>query len=322
MAGPEPRDLPPLRVIGATEVARVLGYAALVDRLRDAFREGCELPVRHHHPVAVPGGAPGMLLLMPAWTVGGHVGVKVVTVFPDNGARSLPSVMGSYLLMDATTGAPLALLDGRELTVRRTAAASALAASYLARPDAARLLVVGTGALAPHLARAHAAVRPIRETRVWGRDPAKAEALAASLRAEGIAAEAAPDLEAAAAEADLISCATLSKTPLVRGAWLRPGVHLDLVGGFTPDMREADDEAVRRASVWVDTLAGATKEAGDLIRPIEAGVIAREDIKGDLFSLCRGEAAGRRDAAEITLFKSVGTALEDLAAARLAAERA
>lgn len=310
-----------LRLIDAAAVHRGLGYRALVERLREAFRAGCELPVRHHHAIAAPGGQPGMLLLMPAWRAGGALGIKSVTVFPENAARSLPSVIGLYLLLDATTGVPRAVIDGVALTLRRTAAASALAATFLARADASRLLMVGAGALAPHLARAHATVRPIREIRVWNRTPKHAAELVRRLAHEGLAAVVADDLANAAAWADVISCATLSTAPLVRGAWLKPGVHLDLVGGFTPVMREADDAAVTRARIYVDTSAGAGKEAGDIVDPIGRGVIAATDIVGDLFELCRGERLGRTHDEQITLFKSVGTALEDLAAAELVFEQ-
>lgn len=306
-----------MQVIGAEDLHRLLDYRSLVEALRAMFRDGCEAPPRHHHAVPVPGAASGTLLLMPAWQAGRHLGIKVVTVFPDNSRRSLPVVFGSYVLLDAATGAPVALLDGTALTVRRTAAASALAADYLARPDSAVHLVVGTGALAPHLAAAHRIVRPIRETRIWGRDPVKAGALAARLAGEGIAAVSARDLAAAVQSADVITCATLAQDPLIRGEWLRPGAHLDLVGGFRPDMREADDEAVRRATVYVDTEA-ALHEAGDVIQPLASGALTRDAIGGDLFGLACGTAAGRRDNQQITLFKSVGTALEDLAAAELA----
>jgi ornithine cyclodeaminase len=309
-----------MRTVSADEIHHLLDYRRLIEALRGMFRDGCEVPPRHHHSVAVPDAAAGTLLLMPAWQPGRHLGVKIVTVFPDNAAASLPAVHGSYVLLDATTGVPAALLDGTALTLRRTAAASALAADYLARSDSAVHLVLGTGALAPHLAAAHAAMRPIRETRIWGRDPAKAAALTKRLVTEGLAAKSVTDLPEAAATADLITCATLAREPLIRGEWLRPGTHLDLVGGFRPDMREADDEAVRRATLYIDTDA-ALHEAGDLTQPLASGVLARERIAGDLYALVRGTAAGRRDAQEITFFKSVGTALEDLAAAELAVRR-
>jgi len=307
-----------VRVVGEAELAAVLDDRGLVDRLREAFREGAESPLRHPHAVGTP-GTEGTLLLMPAWQPGRALGVKVVTVFPANAARGLSAVQGTYLLLDAETGAPRAVLDGAALTRRRTAAASALAATYLARADSARLLMVGTGALAPHLVSAHAAVRPIREVRVWGRNAEKATALAARLDRPGLRVTAADDLEAAARGADVLSCATLSADPLVHGDWLRPGTHVDLVGGFTPAMREADDEAIRRSRVFVDTPA-ALEEAGDVVQPIARRLLRKEDVT-DLFDLVRGRRPGRQGDEEITLFKSVGTALEDLAAARLAIER-
>lgn len=309
-----------MRIIDAARVHAALDYAPLVDRLEAMFRQGCEAPVRHHHTVRTR-GADATLLLMPAWQPGRHIGVKVVSVFPDNAAEGLPAVQGVYLLSDARTGKPEALIDGPSITVRRTAAASALASRYLSRQDAGRLVMVGTGALAPHLIGAHAAVRPIREVLVWGRDANKARALAESLAGRPYTVNAAGDLEAAIRQADIVSCATLSKDPLVRGAWLRPGSHVDLVGAYTPEMRESDDEAVRRARVFVDTRAGATKEGGDVVQPLAAGVLKPADIQADLFELTRGEKPGRTRPDEITLFKSVGTALEDLAAAELAVER-
>jgi ornithine cyclodeaminase len=311
-----------MQVIGGEDIHRLLDYPSLIDALRAMFQGGCEAPARHHHRISAPTveGTPGTLLLMPAWQTGRALGIKIVTVFPDNALRSLPAVYGTYVLLDAATGMPLALIDGTALTLRRTAAASALAAGFLARPESAMHLMVGTGALAPHLVAAHAAARPIRQTRIWGRDPKKAAALAARLVGAGIAAAPAVDLEEAAGAADIITCATLAREPLIRGAWLRPGTHLDLVGGFTPEMREADDAAVARASVYVDTDA-ALREAGDIVQPLRSGHLARERIVGDLFGLVRGMCPGRRDPAEITLFKSVGTALEDLAAAELAVRR-
>ncbi|GAB5470441.1 MAG: ornithine cyclodeaminase family protein [Rhodospirillales bacterium] len=295
---------------------------ALIDALREGFRSEITVPPRHHHSIRVPGGQDATLLLMPAWHSGRRFGVKLVSIFPDNGAKKLPAVQGLYLLASATDGQPLALLDGQMLTVRRTAAASGLAASYLAHEGAETLLMVGTGALAPHLIEAHCAARPIRRVSIWGRDPSKAAALASRLETglPGPAPrlQAVGDLEAAVAEADIVSCATLSRDPLVKGAWLKPGQHLDLVGAFTPEMRESDDEAVRRAELYVDTLEGAPREGGDIALPLADGVIQQDDLRGDLFALCRGEVPGRRAASAITLFKSVGHALEDLVAAELA----
>jgi alanine dehydrogenase len=307
-----------VRIVGDAELTAALDDRGLVERLREAFREGAECPPRHHHAVGAP-GTDATLLLMPAWQPGRALGVKVVTVFPSNAARGLSAVQGTYLLLDAETGRPRALLDGAALTRRRTAAASALAATYLARRDSSTLVMVGTGSLAPHLVAAHAAVRPIREVRVWGRGAEKAAALAAGLDRPGLRVTAVQDLEAAVRGADVVSCATLSAAPLVHGGWLRPGTHVDLVGGFTPAMREADDEAVRRSRVFVDTPA-AFEEAGDVVQPVAHGLLRKEDV-ADLFDLVHGRRPARRGDEEITLFKSVGAALEDLAAARLALER-
>lgn len=313
--------LPAVKSVSAAQVEDTLDYPSLVDRLRVAFQGDIEAPLRHHHTLPTADGAEAIMLLKPVWRPGGPVAVKVVNIFAGNVARGLPSVLGTVLLFDGETGAPLAVIDGQSLTVRRTAAASALAADYLARRDARRLVVVGTGQLAPALAQAHAAVRPIETVEVWGRSPEKARTTAEFLSNEGMSAGAVADLETAVRSADIITCATLAKEPLVRGEWLKAGAHLDLVGGFTPDMREADDEAVGRATVYVDTREGALAEAGDLIQPINAGVMADGDVAADLAELCRGVAPGRRYDDEITLFKSVGTALEDLAAAELVVER-
>lgn len=311
-----------MRMISAADVDGALDFAGLVETLRTAFRDGAVQPVRHHHTIERLDGAASTLLLMPAWTDlvragtsdGGHVGVKIVTVSPDNNAIGKPAVMGLYLLLDGKTGEPQALIDGQRLTQWRTACASALAASYLARQDASKLLIVGAGALCPFLAQAHSAVRPIADIRIWNRTGANAEKAAASLRAIGLNASIAPDLDAALGWADIVSSATISTEPLVKGALLKPGAHVDLVGGFTPTMREADDAAIARARVYVDTRAGATKEAGDIVQPLASGALTKEAIVADLHELARGEKLGRGSASEITLFKSVGAALEDLAA--------
>jgi alanine dehydrogenase len=309
-----------MRVLGYSEVVAALDPPSLVEALRHVFRAGAETPTREHYSVPVPGRPDASLLLMPAWQAGRQIGVKLVTVFPDNAARDEPSVGGAYVLFDGQTGRTLAVMDGPAVTLRRTAAASALAASYLARPDCERLLMVGTGALAAHLIEAHASVRPIVNVLVWGRSPEKAVKLARRLDRRRLRVAATTDLANAVRGAHIISCATLSETPLIAGHWLPLGVHLDLVGGFRPEMREADDECIRRARIFVDTRAGALSEAGDIVQPLRNGVLREDDIAGDLFDLARGSRAGRRYHDQITLFKSVGTALEDLAAAKLALE--
>jgi ornithine cyclodeaminase len=308
-----------MRVLGPSEVTAALDFPSLLEALRQMFRSSDVVaPQRHRHTIEVPGARDGSLLIMPAWQAGRHLGIKLLTIFPDNAARNDPSLLGEYLLLDARNGKPLALLDGPALTARRTAAASALAASYLARPDCERLLMIGTGRLASHLIEAHASVRPIRNVLVWGRDRDKAARLAQRLTRRTLKVAAADDLQRAVNGAHIICCATLATEPILRGYWLPLGVHVDLVGAFTPEMREADDETLARSRVFVDTREGALAEAGDLIHAMKSGAMTEDDIAGDLFELTRGSRAGRRFHDQITLFKSVGAALEDLAAAKLA----
>ncbi|MDR9439678.1 MAG: ornithine cyclodeaminase family protein [Halomonas sp.] len=302
-----------MRIITAEQVSASLAWPALVERLATTFREGVESPPRHHHAMHRPDGEATMLL-MPAWERAGYIGVKMVNVFPQNADHGLPAIAGVYLLSEGVHGRPLACIDGSELTRRRTAAASALAARELARDDAATLLVVGTGKLAPMVIEAHAAVRPITRVRVWGRHPAKAEQVAADY-ADRFDSAAVTDLEAAAGEAGIISCVTLSTAPLIRGDWLAPGTHLDLIGAFRPTMRETDAECLARSEVFVDTYAGARGEAGDILQAIDEGGFTFDAIRGELAELLRGERSGRTSADAITLFKSVGASLEDLAAA-------
>jgi ornithine cyclodeaminase len=309
-----------MRVFSAEDVDKALDFPALIDALRAAMRGGFVAPTRHHHAIERGGEPQATHLLMSAWTESGsraglYLGAKIVNVFPGNAARGLPAVAGLYVLQSGVTGETLATLDGTRLTLWRTAAASALAAGHLARPGAKRLLVVGAGALAPHLARAHASVRRLDEIAVWNRNPEGARRVAASLMDLGLPAHAVDSLEMAVARADVISCATLAAQPLIRGAWLREGQHLDLVGAFTMQMREADDEALRRARIFIDTEA-ACLEGGDVAVALKSGAIARADVAADLAALLRG-AEGRRSETEITLFKSVGAAIEDLAAAML-----
>jgi len=310
--------------IDAAQVAARLDRRTLITALDEAFRMPHQVPARQHYTIdaAQAGQSGGTLLIMPAWDagsardMGAALGVKVVTVFPDNALRGLPSVCASYLLLDAATGQARAIIDGGELTLRRTAAASALASRYLSSAHAARLLMVGTGKLAPHLIESHALVRPVREVRIWGRRADRARELAASLARPGLSIEATEDLEASTRWADIVSCATLSQQPLILGAWLKPGQHLDLVGAFTPQMREADDEAIVRCALYVDTRSGALRESGEIIGAIARGIIDQNAIRAEFADLRAGSFA-RQDPRAITAFKSVGSALEDLVAAKL-----
>ena len=308
-----------MQVIDAKAIDDRLNFPLLIEALTDAFRGGVTAPHRVHHTIE-RAGAPATHLLMPAWTTGASssgafLGTKIVSVFPDNASRGLPAVHGVYVLQSGETGAPLAVLDGTRLTLWRTAAASALAARLLARRDASRLLMVGAGALAPFLIKAHCAVRPIGEVAIWNHRRASAERLAQALTGEGVNAVVADNLERAARQADVISCATLSTAPLIKGEWLRDGQHVDLVGAFNLQMREVDDEALLRARIFVDTGA-ALHEGGDVAVAIASGAITQSHVVADLAQLCSG-AQGRGGEREITLFKAVGAAIEDLAAAML-----
>lgn len=306
-----------MKVLDAGDVARLAPYLDIVEALREGFRQQIATPVRHHHETSEV----STLLLMPAWSQD-WTGLKTVVVKTDNAARGLPTVQASYLLIDNATGATVCMMDGTEITRRRTAAASALAADYLARDDASVMTLVGAGALGGHFVRAHASVRPVRRVFVHNRTMAKAEALAAELAREGFEARAVAELEVAVRQSDIVSCVTTSTAPVVQGAWLKPGTHVDLAGAFKPTMRETDGEVVARAAVYVDTRDGALAEAGDLIQARDEGRFDFARVKADLFELCRGRAQGRASADEITLFKSCGTAIEDLATAIMVYQKA
>lgn len=302
-------------VIDAPRTRASLPFDRLIAALREAFTAGADVPLRHHHFMPQPDGSTATILIMPAWQRA-FIGIKIVTIFPNNGQRALPGLFSSYLLCDGETGQHIALIDGNEITSRRTAGIAALGADFLARKDARNLLICGSGRIASLLADAFRAVRPIDKVAVWNVNEAGAARLVFDLRARGIDARVAPDLERAVGEADIVSCATLAEKPIIRGAWLKPGTHLDLIGSFTPFMREADDEVFGKGRVWLDTY-DALKESGELLDPIRDGVIAAGDIAGSLAELCRGERKGRASDREITVFKAVGNALSDIAAAGL-----
>jgi ornithine cyclodeaminase/alanine dehydrogenase-like protein (mu-crystallin family) len=295
-----------VKVFSAADLA-VPSYGDYIEALRHGFRGDVTAPQRF---VASTGPAT-TLLTMPAWDRY-FTGIKTVTVKDDNAALGLPLVQGSYLLINNKTGSPVAVMDGTELTRRRTAAASALAADYLARKDASTLLLVGAGALAVHFAKAHGVVRPIKNVLVFNRTPEKAIAVARQIGGEAVL-----DLATACAKADIICGITSANGPVILGRHVKPGTHIDLVGAYKPEMRETDAEAVGMARVYVDTRSGADHEAGDLHCAALEGRFNWADIQGDLFELAQGKVQGRQSDDEVTLFKSSGTALEDLAAAKM-----
>ena len=311
------------KMLDAAATSSALPFRGLVDALDRGFARGCVVPVRHHHHMERTGEPEATLLLMPAWSHPGeesqYLGVKLVTVVPGNTASGIPGLTSTYMLYDGVTGRQLAMMDGNAITGRRTVATSALAARYLSREDSRSLLVVGSGRVASLIPDAYLAVRPIERVTVWDIHPDGAARMVADLKARGLNAEVATDLETAVREADIVSAATLATEPLLRGSWLRPGVHVDLIGGFTPKMREADDAAVQAARVYVDT-PEALIEAGDLVQPIRAGIVGEDHVVANLAQLARGEAEGRRSPDEITYFKAVGSGLADLVAATMVFE--
>jgi ornithine cyclodeaminase/alanine dehydrogenase-like protein (mu-crystallin family) len=310
-------------VLSGEQIHALAPMPRLIARLEDQFRAGCVVPPRQ--VTAMPGGAGERLFLtMPAFASEGGTAVKLATFFPDNPARGLPTIQAAIVLF-SPTGTPMAILDGTTVTRLRTGAASALASKYLSRDDSSQLVIIGTGALAPAMAAAHCAIRPITRVSVWGRRPNRAAATAGSIRSlvgDHVEVVVTAALDQAVATADIVSCATSSATPVLAGRWLRPGAFVDLVGSFSPTRREADDEVVLRSRIFVDTLEGALAEAGDLLDPLGRGIIERSRIEGELGDLVCGRAQGRVSEDEIITFKSVGTALEDLAAARLVVESA
>ncbi|MBC6440803.1 MAG: ornithine cyclodeaminase family protein [Rhodospirillales bacterium] len=312
------------RLVTGDEVHRLLDYPSLVEGLKAFHLQDVDEAFDVHLAQPAPSGTENVFLALPAWQRDEAVGIKLVTVFPDNEytGTGLPSVQGVYALFDGKNGRPLALMDGTALTLRKTAGDSATGASFLAREDAEVLLMVGAGAMAPHLIMAHTAIRPsIHRVLVWNRSGARAAALADDLALEGVAIEAIDDLESAARQADVISCATMATEPLILGDWLKPGAHLDLVGGYQKHMRESDDTCVRRARLFADSRMFTLGRVGDISQPTEAGIISDADMLGDLFDLARGTCTGRESADEITLYKNSGGGHLDLGTAKFLMSR-
>jgi len=309
-----------MRTIDNETIDQVLNYDKMLEALYKIFISKFTMPVRHHHFYNAPDSAENALILMPAWT-DKYLGCKQVIVAPKNAEQHLPAIHALYTLFNAETGVPLAQMDATKLTSVRTACASALAAKYLARENAENLLVIGSGSVAYHLAQAHSSVRNYKHIEVWARNTDKAQALLDSLKEQGFTnVSLAKDLQAAIQKADVISSATLSKEPIIKGEWLKPGVHLDLIGSHTPKTREADDEVIRRSTIYADSREGALHETGELAIPIASGLLDPKDVHADLVELCKANKLARKNEEEITLFKSAGLAIEDLAAALMVYE--
>jgi alanine dehydrogenase len=310
-------------VLNGEQIRSLAPTARLIDALEKTFRTGGVTTVRT--PTPMPGGAGDRLFVsMLAMDQGGGAVIKLLTILPENRPKGLLTVQGAIVVF-SSSGAPVAILDGTVVTHLRTGAASALASKYLSRKDSAHLVIMGTGAMAPMMAMSHCAVRPIKRISVWGRRSEQAAATAIAIRAlvpPGVDVAVTNAVESAVGVADIVSCSTSSPTPILAGKWLKPGTHVDLMGSFQPSKRESDDDVVLRSRIFVDTFQGALHEGGDVVEPLSRGIIARERIEGELADLAAGRVTGRRKDDEITMFKSVGTAIEDLAAARLIVEAA
>lgn len=303
--------------IDANFINEQTDFSELISELKIGFTEGSILvPNRHHHNFPhSENSRDTTLLIMPAWHPGKTSGVKVVTVNPNNGKFDLPAIQGTYILMDSNDGLVKAIIEAKSLTNKRTAATSALASSYLSKEEARSLLMIGTGALSINLIQAHATVRPISKVYVWGRNRNKADVICDQLKNASFQIEAIDQIDSKISEVDIISTATLSQTPLIKGELLREGQHIDLVGAYRKDMRESDDISIQKAELYLDSMESGLHESGDIHIPLSSGLITEKDINGDLFQLCSSQINGRSNDNDITIFKSVGHALEDLVAA-------
>jgi ornithine cyclodeaminase/alanine dehydrogenase-like protein (mu-crystallin family) len=307
-----------MRFVDADDIRRLLTFPMLVAAMEAAHRRP-KIEVQD----GLLGGENAQYFVRHAVDSGRYMASKLITSFPANlVSGALPAVQAVCVLFDGTNGRPLAVIDGTEITYWRTAADSALGAKILAPPEPRTLLIVGAGEMSIRLVHAHRTVRPsLRRVLIWNRTNERAAQVAARLIAEGVEAGPVEDLAAATRMADVISTCTRSHEPLVLGAHLKPGAHLDLVGGYTPGTREADDEAARRALIFVDRRESAFHGVGDILQPIASGAIQEADVLGDLYDLVGGGVTGRRSPSDITFFKNAGGAHLDLMTAELIFQR-
>lgn len=313
----------PMHIISAEHVYRICSWHNLMDALSRAHYHERPLVDRLVIDSTVDASTQTYINLA-AWLPGKAFASKIITILPGNPSKGtgLPAIQALVTLFDGATGSPRAIIDGTSLTYVKTAADSALGSRLLSRSDASQLTLVGTGGLAPYVVRAHLAARPsISTVNVWGRRRQAAEAVASALAAQGVIVNVVDELQPAVEGADIISCVTSTQVPLVKGKWLKPGSHLDLIGSYTPEMRECDDEAIRRARVFVDSPWSAVTQSGDICGPLSRGIITAADIEANLYDLCSGKFSLDRKAEDITVFKNGGGAHLDLYTALFIAEQ-
>ena|SRR5579871_300157 len=311
-----------LRILSGPALRAALPMPAAIEAARDAFTQ--RALGQADAPLRLALSSPqGSLLCMPGYLAGTPaLALKVVAIFPQNPSLGLPMISGLAVLFDAQTGQPRAVLDGGTLTALRTGAATGLATDLLARPESRVAALFGAGAQAYDQIAGVRAVRPIGQVRLRSLDPRRSESLAERLRAEGLDARRVEGAPLALQGADIVLCATTSRAPLFANADVPDGAHINAIGAYTPEMQEVPPETVARARVVVDDREAALAEAGDLLKPLAEGVVGSDVFETSLGDLILGRAIGRRAAGEITLFKSVGLAAQDVAAAAHALQRA
>ena len=307
-----------MKIINATQVQQVLQYPQLIAALQATYSKRFGMPARQVFALSEEGANADGFAVLPAWN-DEIISVKAFTHLPQNPAKGLDMIHAQVMMFDRSTGQPLALVDGTELTYWRTAAISALAVKLLSREDSKTLLIFGTGHLAPHTVKAISCVRNIEKVLVAGRSEEKIATTIAEIKSllDGVDCTAVTDLQEAVSQADIISCVTAAVEPLFPGHWVSGGTHVDLVGNHSPDKRECDSQLVLAAKVFVDSKLNVMAEAGEILLPIAEGLVTEDVILAELAQLCSGQAKGRENSLDITLFKAVGTALADLAAAQL-----
>ncbi|MCL1078111.1 ornithine cyclodeaminase family protein [Parashewanella spongiae] len=307
-------------IIPAEVVHNSLTFADLIQTLQLTFSKPFSMPQRKVYELDENSSSHDAFAVLPSWN-DETIAVKAFTYLPDNPKQSadLKSIYAQIMIFDRSTGLPQAVVDGTSATYWRTAAVSALACDYLARSDASTLLICGTGNLAAYMALAHASVRNIKEIKVWGRSSNKIQHVVDEIlqkRPDIIVSES-QSLEDDVPWADIISCATRSPVPLFSSSLVTEGTHVDLVGNHVKTCREVDTQLVVRSEVYVDAKVNTFSEAGELLMPVKEGAFNLDEVKGELSQLCKGDVYGRDNDKDITLFKSVGTALADLACAQL-----
>ena len=307
-------------LLSENDVHQTLNFTDLIQTLQKTFAQPFGMPQRQVFDLDTEAASHDAFAVLPSWSEE-TIAVKAFTYLPDNPKQSakLKSIYAQIMIFDRKTGVPQAVVDGTSATYWRTAAVSGLASQFLSRKDASKLLLCGTGNLASYMALSHANVRNIKQIKVWGRSPEKIDAVVKAIKAQrpNIEVTASSDIDADVQWADIISCATRSERPLFDGSLVKAGTHVDLVGNHLKTARECDSKLVTRSNVFVDAKINCCAEAGELLIPVSEGVFSLNEVKAELSELCKYEHAGRQNEQEITLFKSVGSAIADLACAQL-----